>query len=408
VSESCDVVIIGAGQAGLSLSHELRRSNREHLILERNRVGQSWRSRWDSFCLVLPNWTVNLAGQAYAGPDPDGFMARDDFVDYISGYAASFDAPVREGVSVQSVERGADDAFLLRTSTGDITAATVVLATGGFQKPYRPSGVEQIPESLLVMDSEGYANPQRLPSGKVLVIGSGQTGCQIAEELHEAGRDVVIACGRAPWQPRRIGDRDAMAWFAGTHFMNMSLADLPSPMARLGANPQASGRDGGHDLNYRTLHEMGVTLAGHFLGAEDGRAHFASDLADCVAFGDARYSDMRELVKASAADKGLPAPDMPPPPPFTAEAPGSVDLSDFGAAVVTTGFRPDYTSWVKFAEAFDDMGFPIQTDGVSTMVPGLHFMGVHFMRKRTSATLLGVGEDAVVVAARRADAHRAV
>jgi putative flavoprotein involved in K+ transport len=402
----CDVVIIGAGQAGLSLSHELSRMNREHIILERGRTGQTWRGRWDSFCLVLPNWTIKLAGAPYRGPDPDGFMARDAFVEHVCGYAASFSAPVREGVAVQSLQRGPDGRFLLRTSTGDITARSVVLATGGFQKPHRPAGASEFPSSLSVIDADGYTNPRALPEGKVLVIGSGQTGCQIAEELHESGRDVVVACGRAPWQPRRIGDRDAIAWFEGTHFMNMTLAELPSPMARLGANPQATGRDGGHDLHYRTLQAMGVRLVGHLLGAEDGRAHFASDLADSVAFGDARYDDIRELVKKSALDKGLPVPEMPAPPPFVADAPDSVDLVNFGAALVTTGFRPNYKSWVQFPDAFDAMGFPIQVDGESTTVPGLHFMGVHFMRKRSSATLMGVGEDASIVAERMAQTRQ--
>lgn len=406
MNEMCDVVIIGAGQAGLSMSHELSRMNRDHIILERGRTGQTWRGRWDSFCLVLPNWTIKLAGAPYRGPDPDGFMARDAFVEHMCGYAASFSAPVREGVAVQSLQRGHNGRFLLRTSTGDITARSVVLATGGFQKPHRPGGASEFPSSLTVIDADGYTNPRALPEGKVLVIGSGQTGCQIAEELHESGRDVVVACGRAPWQPRRIGDRDAIAWFEGTHFMNMTLAELPSPMARLGANPQATGRDGGHDLHYRTLQAMGVRLVGHLLGAEDGRAHFASDLADSVAFGDARYDDIRELVKKSALDKGLPVPEMPAPPPFVADAPDSVDLVNFGAALVTTGFRPNYKSWVQFPDAFDAMGFPIQVDGESTTVPGLHFMGVHFMRKRSSATLMGVGEDASIVAERMAQTRQ--
>jgi putative flavoprotein involved in K+ transport len=397
VVESCDVVIVGAGQAGLSLSNELSRSNREHIVLERGTVGQSWRNRWDGFCLVLPNWTVHLSGQPYAGADPDGFMARDEIVDYLSDYATSFRSPIRENVSVESLDREDDGCFRLRTSTGDIRAREVVLATGGYQKPYRPAGVRELPSSLQVIDAPGYSNPGALPPGKVLVIGSGQTGCQIAEEIHQAGREVVLACGRAPWQPRRVGDHDVIFWFIGTPFMDMTLADLPSPMARLGANPQTTGRDGGHDLHYRTLQAMGVTLTGHLVGSEDGQAHFASDLADSVAFGDARYNDIRDLVRRSAADKGLPAPEMPPAPSFVADAPGSVDLADFGAAIFTTGFRPDYASWVRLPEAFDGMGFPIQRDGSSTVIPGLHFMGVHFQRKRSSATLFGVGEDAGVL-----------
>lgn len=404
MADSHDVVIVGAGQAALSLSHELGRSGREHIILERGRVGQSWRTRWDSFCMVLPNWTIRLAGQVYAGPDPDGFMPRDDFVGYLSGYAASFGAPIREGITVTSLERGEDGGFLLESSEGQIMARVVVLATGGFQRPYRPAAVEHLPDSLLVIGAESYRNPAELPPGKVLVVGGGQTACQVAEDLLLAGCDVHIACGRAPWQPRRLDDRDIFEWMVGTDFMNMTLADLPSPMARLGANPQMTGRGGGHDLNYRTLQASGATLAGHLLGAEDGRAHFASDLADSVAFGDARYGELREVVRKSAAAKGLRAPEMPAPPPFVANAPETVSLRDFGAAVVACGYRPDYRSWVRLPEAFDEMGFPIQEDGCSNVVPGLHFIGVHFQRKRTSSTLFGIGEDAQVLAERMAAA----
>src|ERR1700730_16930398 len=182
MAESHDVVIVGAGQAGLALSHELTQAGREHVVLERGKVGQSWRGGWESFCLVFTNSTIRLPGQPYKGPDPNGFMRRDDFVRYLSVYAQSFHAPVREGVDVKSLQAGPDGRFLLSTTTGDITAAEVVLASGGYQKPHRPAGVEQLPKSIAVIDAEHYTNPEAVPRGKVLVIGSGQTGCQIAEE----------------------------------------------------------------------------------------------------------------------------------------------------------------------------------------------------------------------------------
>ena len=398
MAETHDVVIIGAGQAGLSLSHELTRARREHVILERGKVGQSWRGRWDSFCLVLPNWTIKLPGQSYAGGEPDGFLKRDDFVRYLASYAESFQAPVREGVNVNSLQTNRDGGFHLSTSAGKISAREVVVASGGYQKPHRPAGVEQLPKSILILDAESYTNPRALPSGKVLVVGSGQSGCQVAEDLALAGRDVLLSCGRAPWLPRRIGDRDAIVWLAGTSFFDATLAALPSPMARLTANPQVSGRDGGHDLNYRTLQAMGVNLVGHFVGVEDGRARFAPDLAKSVAFGDALYEDICKIIWKSAEAQGMKAPLIPTPRQFSANPPESVKLDDFSAVIITSGFRPDYQSWIRFPDAFDQMGFPIQQDGSSTVVPGLHFMGVHFQRKRASATLLGVGEDARVLA----------
>jgi putative flavoprotein involved in K+ transport len=398
--EAVDVVVIGAGHAGLSLSHELERAGVEHVVLERGRVGETWRGRWDSFCLVTPNWTVQLPGGRYQGDDPHGFMPRDEIVDHLVGYARSFRAPVREGVAVSAMGSSDAGGFLLRTSSGDLRARQVVLASGAYQKPHRPPGADRLAPELHVIDAEEYSKPDALPPGKVLVVGSGQTGCQLAEDLVAAGRDVFLACGRAPWMPRRLEGRDFVEWVVDTPFLDATLADLPSPLARLGANVQASGRDGGHDLHYRTLVAMGVTLLGHLAGAEDGIAHFAPDLAESVAFGDARHDDLCGLIRKSCAARGVAAPEMPPPPPFAADPPEQLRLSGFGSIIFTSGFRPDYTSWVDVPAAFDEQGFPIQQDGSSTSVVGLHFMGVHFQRKRKSATFLGVAEDASVLAER--------
>ena len=400
MTEHVDVVVVGAGQAGLSISHELAHEGIDHVVLERGRVGETWRGRWDSFCLVIPNWTVRLPGAPYRGRDPDGFMPRDDIVAHLAGYARSFKAPVREGVDVSALDAGADGGFLLRTSSGAMRAQQVVLASGGYQKPHRPPAAAQLPASLHAIHAEDYTNPEALPPGPVLVVGSGQTGCQLSEELIEAGRDTYLSCGRAPGIPRRLDGRDTIAWIVETPFMDITLADLPSPRARLGANPQASGRRGGRDLHYRTLQALGVHMLGHLIGVEDGVAHFTPDVADCVAFGDARYAEICGLIRKSCAARGAKPPEMPPPPPFSASPAERLGLGGFGAVVFTSGFRPDYTRWVRFPSAFDDLGFPIQTDGSSTVVPGLHFMGVYFQRKRRSATFLGVAEDAVVLAER--------
>jgi putative flavoprotein involved in K+ transport len=346
---------------------------------------------------VIPNWTVQLPGVGYAGDEPDGFMPRDDIVAHLAGYAQGFSAPVREGVRVTSLETTDRGGFRLTTGSGDIETRQVVLATGAYQRPHRPPAAVALPQSVQVIDAEAYSNPQSLPPGTVLVVGSGQTGCQLAEEIRESGREVYLACGRAPWIPRRLDGRDTIAWINETPFMEMTLAQFPSPLARLGANPQVSGRSGGHDLNYRTLQALGVTVVGRFAGVEDGRIHFADDLADSVAFGDARYADTCNLITATCAQRGMRAPEMPPPQPFHADPPSSIDLDELGAVIFTSGFRPDYASWVRIPQAFDDMGFPIQAGGSSTVVDGLHFMGVHFQRKRKSATLLGVAEDATVL-----------
>jgi putative flavoprotein involved in K+ transport len=397
MTETTNIVIVGAGQAGLALSHELAAAAVDHTVLERGRVGETWRGRWNSFCLVIPNWTVRLPGYSYGG-DPDGFMPRDEIVAHLQGYARSFEAPVRENVNVTALEHADSGGFLVRTSSGEIRTRQVVLAAGAYQRPHRPAAAAQLPASVHVIDAEQYTQPGALPAGPVLVVGSGQTGCQLAEELREAGRETYLACGRAPWASRRLEGRDIVAWIDDTPFMDMTLSDLPSPLARLGANLQASGRGGGHDCHYRTLQALGVRLLGHLTGIEDGVAYFAPDAAASVAFGDARYADICGLIRKACAARGVKPPEMPPPAPFQADPVDHLKLDRLGAVVFTSGFRPDYGRWVRLPSAFDEMGFPIQRNGSSTVIPGLHFMGVHFQRKRKSATFLGVAEDAAVLA----------
>jgi len=371
----------------------------EHTVLERERVAQTWRDRWDSFCLVTPNWSVQLPGGEYTGDDPDGFMPRDEIVRHIESYAQSFSAPVREAVEVTALDATPGGGFTLATSNGELQANAVVLATGAYQRPHRPAAAYTLPADLLQIDAEGYRNEASLPPGRVLVVGSGQTGCQLAEELTEAGREVVLACGRAPWARRRIGGKDIIYWAVETGLFDDTPADFPSPSTRLVANIQATGHGGGHDLHYRVLREIGVTLVGHFLGEEDGRVMFAADLASSVEFGDARYLEMCEKVTKLCQQRSSPVPEMPEPDLFDASAPDSVELAGFGAVIFTSGFRPDYSSWVHL-DAFDEMGFPIHEDGASTVVPGLYFCGVHFLRKRKSSLLIGVGEDATIVASK--------
>ena len=198
--------------------------------------------------------------------------------------------------------------------------------------------------------------------------------------------------------PRRLGDRDIIWWFLETGYLDAPVGSLPGPAARLAANPQATGHGGGRDLHYRTLRNAGVTLLGHFLGADGRRARFAPDLDASVAWGDERNAQLMDLVRKLVAERGLPAPEIPEPEPFDADAPEELDLSGFGAVVFAGGFRPDYASWVRVPGAFDELGFPRHREGASTAVRGLYFVGVHFLRKRRSSLLIGVGEDAAIVA----------
>jgi putative flavoprotein involved in K+ transport len=399
MERSVNVAIIGGGQAGLATSWYLTQAKVDHVVLDAGRVAETWRSRrWDSFCLVTPNWTVQLPGVKYGGPDSDGFMPLAELVDYFQSYANSFDAPVEENSAVTKLEAD-DGGFLLTLASNTIKARTVVVATGAYQRPHRPTGAESLSSQVVQLFAEEYTKPADLSPGAVLVVGSGQTGCQLAEELHQSGRRVFLACGRCVWVPRRLEGHDILWWMVESGYLDRTPDKLPSPMARLLGNPQATGHDGGRDLNFRVLHEMGVELLGRYVEAEGPRLHFADDLAASVDFGDARLTDFLKFLEASCAAKGTTPPSLEMPSPLRIKSRTELDLArdGIGTVIWTSGYRPDY-GWVKFP-VFDSMGFPEQVDGCTT-VPGLYFMGVHWMRKNKSSILYGVGEDAEVVAGR--------
>ena len=396
MSTRADVIVIGGGQAGLATSRELGLAGIDHLVLERDRIGASWAGLWDNFRLNTPNWSVRLPGLPYGGPEPDAFASRAEMVAHLERYRAEMDAPVLEGVEVQALDpRG--EGFELSTSDGPMSARSVVVCTGAYQRALSSPGTDGLPAHVTMLDTRAYRNPAMVPDGDVLVVGSGQSGCQIAEDLVDAGRSVILSCGRAPWVPRRIGDHDVFWWVLETGFMSERVETLPTPAARLAANLTASGVDGGHDLHPRALQAKGVTLAGRFAGVEDGRLRFLDDLAESIEWGDARYRDFSRLAQRFCAERGIEAPDLPEPAPFVEDPSPSTDARSIGTIIFSGGFRPDY-SWVHVAGAFDPMGFPAQVDGASTAVPGLFFVGVHFLRTRKSSLLCGVGEDAAIVA----------
>ena len=399
------VVVIGGGQAGLSMSACLRARDVDHVVLEKHQPGHEWRTRrWDSFCLVTPNWSVQLPGGIYDGDDPHGFMPRDEIVAYLERYASGFAAPLREGVEVRRLARLPEGGFVIDTSQGELSARSVVLSTGAYQRPHRPAAASGLPSDLLQMDVTDYANPGDLPPGPLLIVGSGQSGCQIAEELHEAGREVFLSCGRAPWTQRRLGGHDFVWWAVATGFMEDALSSLADPRDRLAANVLATGHGGGRDLNLRTLQARGVTLLGRLLDADGRRAQFAMDLAGSIGWGDERNAQMMGRFERWASEQGLPWPELPAPTPLDTRSREWLDLAGFGAVIFTGGFRPDYASWVEIPGAFDDYGFPLHEECESAAAPALHFAGVHFLRKRKSSLFVGVGEDAGVVARRVARA----
>jgi putative flavoprotein involved in K+ transport len=398
MKSSVDVAIIGAGQAGLAVSWHLTQAGVDHLVLESGHVAQTWRTRrWDSFCLVTPNWTIKLPGAEYDGPNPDGYLRLTEILSYFESWASSFRAPVREHSEVLSLE--ADDGLGFRLTLADakLHARTVVVASGAYQGAFLPVGSQGFGPGVAQILAEDYRHPGALAPGAVLIVGSGQTGCQLAEELHEAGRKVFIACGRCPWGPRRIDGRDIVWWAAMSGFLDRTRDELPSPAARLVGNIVTTGHGGGHDLHLRTLHAMGIELLGHFAEVDGDKIRFADDLAASADFGDARLADLWKYIDAYCARAGMASPSHDTPAPLRLETRTELDVKKdgIGAIIWTSGYRPDYR-WVQYP-VFDQMGFPIQTDG-ATAVPGLYFAGVHYLRKLKSSILYGVGEDAEMVA----------
>jgi putative flavoprotein involved in K+ transport len=394
------VVIVGGGQAGLSMSHCLKRQGIDHLVVERHRLGHEWRTRrWDSFCLVTPNWQCRLPGFPYDGDEPDGFMVRDQIVGYLEDYAASFDPPVVEGVAVTRVV-GGDQGFEIDTDVGTISADQVVVATGPYQVPVIPRMAERLHSSLTQLHSVDYRNPAQLPPGEVLVVGSGQSGCQIAEDLHLAGRQVYLSVGSAPRVSRVYRGRDVVAWLDLMGHYDRPLTSFADPEAiRARANHYVTGRDGGHDIDLRVFARDGMRLHGRLIAIEDGSLRFAADLRHNLDHADAVSESVKDSIDAFIADQGIQAPWEARYEPVWEPGPGPLDLEigDTGITSViwSTGFRRDY-GWIR-VPVFDGTGHPTHDRGV-TRWPGLYFLGLPWQHTWGSGRFSGVGRDAEHVA----------
>ncbi|HUG48241.1 MAG TPA: NAD(P)-binding domain-containing protein [Candidatus Limnocylindria bacterium] len=397
------VVVIGGGQAGLAISHLLTLDGIDHVVLERDSVGAAWRSRWDSFTLVTPNWTVRLPGAAYGGTDPDGFMPRDEIVAHLQRYAASFGAPVRTGVTATEVTAIADGGYRVETTAGPLDARAVVVATGTFQTPRRPA-LGSLPEGVLDLHSSAYRNPGALPPGAVLVVGSGQSGAQIAEELLEAGRRVFLSVSRAPRIPRRYRGRDLARWFETMGFVR-TVDQLDSPAERFSANAHVSGKRGGHTLNLHRFARDGMTLLGRVAEIHGGTISLVDDLHANLARADASAAEIRHVVDGFVAQAGIDAPT--PDDENSDDYAGDdgfhqprIDRIDLASEQVTSviwsaGYGFDF-SWVR-PVALDETGYPVHRRGV-TSSPGLYFLGLHFLYTMKSGLLWGVGDDAEYLA----------
>lgn len=403
VPSSAHTVVVGAGQAGLAMSHLLGQAGRDHVVLERRaRLGGGWQDRWDNFRLVTPNWTTSLPGFPYDGPEPDAFMRRDEIVARVAQYAEIVHAPVQLETDVIRMTARPEGGFTLDTTAGVIDASEVVIATGSYHAPRVPDVSRALPDRLVQLHSHAYRRADQLPPGGVLVVGSGQSGVQIAEELWEEGRPTYLAVGSAGWAPRRYRGRDIFGWLAeiatrgaevGVPFPTVD--KLPDPRARHAANPQLTGHRGGHDVDLRQLAAAGLTLLGRPIAIDGERLRFAPGLStSLVAAEQVFHERFKAIIDRFIDQAGI---DAPPydrtlssfEPPEREE----LDLRQAGISTViwATGYRADF-GWIDLA-IFDEMGFPRHRRGV-TDVQGLYFLGLLWQHTQASATLIGPRMDA--------------
>lgn len=394
--EQADTLIIGAGQAGLAMSQALSRRGRDHSILERGRIAERWRSeRWDGLHFQTPNLLVGLPGYPLAHDNPNGFASCARFVEFLDGYAAFIAAPVREGVAVTRLARDGDTGrYLLETSAGPMHAGTVIVATGPFQRPVIPPMLPR-DAAVVQMHAAEYRAPDRLPDGAVLVIGTGASGAQIAEELMRAGRRVFLSVSRHRRAPRRYRGHDHVWWWVET-----GLVDTPPERRNPDTAPIVhTGAYGGHTMDFRDFARQGMTLLGRAEAATRDGMRFAADLADNLAHGDAGYLAFCDFVDAHVARTGMSLPEDPSareimPTPAAMHSP--IRCLDFraagiGSVIWATGYALDF-GWIDIP-VLDPRGAPMHAKGV-TRFPGLYFLGLGFLSKFSSSFLLGVADDA--------------
>jgi putative flavoprotein involved in K+ transport len=402
-----DTVIIGAGHAGLAISHCLADRGLDHVVLERGAVGERWRSaRWDSFRLLTPNWLSRLPGWIYAGPEPNGFMTAGEFADHLGGYAGSFGAPVRPHTPVTRVER-APAGFRVCTDRGDWAVRSVVIATGYHSRAKVPDLAAGLPPGMVQVTASCYRSPSSLPDGGVLVVGASASGVQIAYELALAGRPVVLAVGGHTRLPRRYRGRDILWWLDRTGVLDRDIDHVPDAVAaRLEPSLQLAGASDARGVDLGVLRESGVRLAGRLRALDGTVARFADDLADTMVAAQDRLTRVLGEIDRYAATVG-PASEPPDPPPVIAvpDTPSKVDLRRAGISTViwATGFRPSYP-WLA-VPALDRDGRIRHRRGV-TPVPGLYAIGLRFQSRRNSTFIDGARHDAAYladrIAARRA------
>lgn len=404
MQQTIPVIIIGGGQAGLSVSCLLKQRDIDHVIFERSTIAHAWKNqRWDSFCLVTPNWQCALPGFPYPGNDPQGFMVRDDIVQYIKDFAASFEPPIREGVEVIRMRQLPNDGGYEVTTTTEGTwiAEQVVVAVGGYHTPTIPAYASRLPASVKQIPAAQYKNPQSLPPGDVLVVGTGQSGCQIAEDLHLAGRRVHLCVGGAPRVARRYRGKDVVEWLHHMGYYEMPVEKHPLKEGVRGrTNHYVTGRDGGRDIDLRKFATEGMQLYSRLLELDGDYLHLGDDLkknldsADDVSQSIKKSIDQyieREKLEAPT-EAGYVAPWHPP-----AEPIRKINWREagIGSVVWSIGYRSDFR-WME-VPIFDGRGYPGHRRGVTT-APGLYFLGLPWLHTWGSGRFSGVARDAEYLA----------
>jgi putative flavoprotein involved in K+ transport len=406
------VAVIGGGQAGLSASYCLTQRGISHLVLERHKVGYEWSERrWDSFCLVTPNRQCQLPGFPYQGDDPDGFMLRDEVVAYLQDYARSFAPPLHEGVDATRLSLDGQ-VFSIQTSRGTFTADQVILAAGPYQEPAVPAWAQRLPAGISQLHSSQYRGPQQVADSAVLVVGTGQSGCQIAEDLHLAGLPVHLATGTAPRVARTYRGRDCMTWLDEIGHYTKGIDEFDDPHSvRVKVNHYVTGRDGGRDIDLRAFARDGMKLYGRMTGICGDALTFSDDLARNLDGADAVSESIKDLIDAHIAANGLQAPSESRYTPVwrPADAPGhdstglSLARAGIGTVIWCTGFRRDYR-WID-VPIFDGTGYPVHERG-QTSQDGLYVLGMPWQHTWGSGRFHGVGADAQYVVDRIASRAR--
>ena len=407
-----DTVIVGAGQAGLGVSYFLQQNGNKHILFEQGRIGESWLSqRWDSFRLNTPKLRNTLPGLAYDGPDADGFSGRDQLVDYFRGYVDRFQLPVRTGVTVVSVERADDrESFIVKTRTNggveeSISSRSVVIASGIQRVPRTPAYHAKLPETITQLHAADYRSPQELSPGAVVVVGSGQSGCQITEDLLAAGRTVYLCTSKVGRVPRRYRGRDLVEWWVDMKFWDVTYAGLPDKSISRAAQPQISGTGRyGHTVSLQHLARQGVVILGRLLDIESGALILGDEAAAHVHFADEFSQRVKNDIDAFVERMQITPPPLEDDPADTpdpeAECVSPLRRLDIREANVSsviwaTGFTGDF-SWIHLP-ILDGQNKPIHERGVSPE-RGLYFIGFPWLNSRKSGIIYGIEEDAKFIA----------